>query len=78
MTANTEQGNHPELERTAYRLNLIRVAFPLQQTYFPFDSPDIARRALEAVCPKLVVLIETEIWPVSSSSCKRARRESDH
>lgn len=69
LTTNTEQGMS-ELERTAYRLSPNPRNVSASTTYFPFDSPDIARRALEAVCPKLVVLIETEIWPGFLSACK--------
>lgn len=31
--------------------------------YFPVDLPCVIRRALEAIKPSLVLLIETEIWP---------------
>jgi len=32
-------------------------------SYFPFDSPAIVRRTLDAVKPRMLVLAETEIWP---------------
>jgi len=31
--------------------------------YFPFDRPDIMAKAVRYVCPKIMVLLETEIWP---------------
>lgn len=31
--------------------------------YFPFDWPSPVRRAFEKIQPKLVVILETEIWP---------------
>jgi 3-deoxy-D-manno-octulosonic-acid transferase len=31
--------------------------------YFPFDYPLTVKRALRQVCPRLVVVVETEIWP---------------
>ncbi len=31
--------------------------------YFPFDFPVITQRALRAICPDMVVMIETELWP---------------
>lgn len=32
--------------------------------YFPFDLAPVVRRALDAIRPRLVLLVETEIWPV--------------
>jgi 3-deoxy-D-manno-octulosonic-acid transferase len=31
--------------------------------YFPFDYPLTVKRALRLVCPSLVIIVETEIWP---------------
>ena len=31
--------------------------------FFPFDFSWTVRRVLQTVCPKLVVIVETEIWP---------------
>lgn len=69
VTTNTEQGLE-ELEKTAYHIspNLRKVS--ASATYFPFDMPSLVRSALEAVKPKLVVLLETEIWPGFLTACK--------
>ena len=40
---------------------------------FPLDLPGPVRRALDAIRPRLVVLVETEIWPELLAAC--ARRE---
>ncbi|CCO23934.1 3-deoxy-D-manno-octulosonic acid transferase [Maridesulfovibrio hydrothermalis] len=69
LTTNTSQGLS-ELERTAYRLSPNTRNVSAAATYFPFDSPDLALKALNAVKPRLVVLIETEIWPGFLSACK--------
>lgn len=69
LTTNTSQGL-TELERTAYRLNPNTRNISAATTYFPFDSPELAKKALEAVRPKLVVLVETEIWPGFLAACK--------
>lgn len=69
LTTNTAQGLS-ELERTAQRLTPNTRNLSVATTYFPFDSPHLARKALEAVRPRLVVLIETEIWPGFMSACK--------
>lgn len=40
--------------------------------YFPFDWPLPVRRAFERIRPKLVVILETEIWPNFLREAKRA------
>jgi 3-deoxy-D-manno-octulosonic-acid transferase len=62
LTANTRQGidifdqvlsqpnNDPDRIQTVAR-------------FFPFDKPSIMAKAVAAIRPKLMVLLETEIWP---------------
>ena len=38
--------------------------------YFPFDSPSIMKRAVRAVRPSVMVLLESEIWPGLLSALK--------
>lgn len=40
--------------------------------YFPFDWPSPVRRAFERLQPKLVVILETEIWPNFLRAAKSA------
>ncbi len=40
-------------------------------TYFPFDAPHIMGRALRQILPKVVVLLETELWPGLLAACAR-------
>jgi len=35
----------------------------IQISYFPFDKPSIMKFAVKDVCPRLMVILETEIWP---------------
>ena len=35
----------------------------VQAAYFPFDKPDIMHTAVKHIRPRLMVLLETEIWP---------------
>ena len=56
MKATLEQ-THPNLQ--------IRVVF------FPLDSPRIMARALEQAQPRVVVLLETELWPGLMAACAR-------
>ncbi|WP_031481980.1 3-deoxy-D-manno-octulosonic acid transferase [Maridesulfovibrio frigidus] len=69
LTTNTSQGLS-ELERTVYRLTPNARNISATATYFPFDMPSLAIKALKAVNPKLVVLLETEIWPGFLLACK--------
>jgi len=70
LTTNTSQGL-AELERTAYRLTPNSRKVSATATYFPFDMPSLATKALKAVNPKVVVMLETEIWPGFLMACKK-------
>lgn len=39
--------------------------------YFPFDRPGLMKRALRRLQPKVMVLLETEIWPGLLWACRR-------
>ncbi|MEI6207720.1 MAG: 3-deoxy-D-manno-octulosonic acid transferase [Desulfuromonadales bacterium] len=41
--------------------------------YFPFDFLPAVRRALNAVKPELIIIMETEIWPNFSREARRRR-----
>jgi 3-deoxy-D-manno-octulosonic-acid transferase len=41
--------------------------------YFPYDLPAIVRRYLDAVQPRLLVVMETEIWPNLLRACAERR-----
>lgn len=41
------------------------------QIFFPFDSPAIMKRALRSIDPKVVILLESELWPGLLSACKK-------
>lgn len=50
-----------------------RVLAPLGAlTWCPFDAPGIVRRFLQAARPRMLALIETEIWPNLLLECERA------
>ncbi len=38
--------------------------------YLPFDLPSLMRRVLDTVSPKVVVLLETELWPGMLAACR--------
>ena len=44
----------------------------LQQAWLPYDFPGATRRFLAAARPRVLLLIEREIWPNLMQSCERA------
>ncbi len=42
----------------------------VQHCYTPLDAPTIMRRFLDAVAPRMVLVLETEIWPNMLAACK--------
>ncbi len=45
----------------------------VQHRYTPYDLPDVVGRFLDRVKPRLVVVMETEIWPNTLEACARRR-----
>jgi 3-deoxy-D-manno-octulosonic-acid transferase len=62
LTANTRQGVET-LEKSLPDINLKKPNFRLVVRYFPFDKPSIMATAVDQIQPKVMVLLETEIWP---------------
>lgn len=62
MTSNTKQGldilNQTIGDAIPHVKNLNATT-----AYFPFDSPDLMKKAINTVKPKMIVLLESEIWP---------------
>ncbi len=66
ITSNTSQGlDILEKALDQFTPHTVEVA------YFPFDKPSIMRRTLQNISPKLVVLLESEIWPGLLDACKK-------
>ncbi|MBL0713073.1 MAG: hypothetical protein JJV98_05170 [Desulfosarcina sp.] len=61
-TTNTRQGLDI-LAATAARLRKKGPGSGIQTRFFPFDRPAIMRRAVHNLQPRLMVLLETELWP---------------
>jgi 3-deoxy-D-manno-octulosonic-acid transferase len=62
LTANTSQGLavlKPAGEALVRRHPGVRV----DCRHFPFDRPELMHRAVASILPRLVVLLETELWP---------------
>lgn len=62
LTSNTRQGVEI-LQRFADDYSIHPGALSLTVSYFPFDKPDIMKKAVKAVRPEIMVFLETEIWP---------------
>lgn len=61
ITTTTTQGM--DILRSELPTERISQAIDLKINWFPFDMPDTIRQVLDAVNPKIMVLLETEMWP---------------
>ena len=62
VTTNTHQGLEI-LERSIIDIIKDHRELSVFPAYFPFDKPSIMKKAVRQVCPKIMVLLESEIWP---------------
>lgn len=68
LTTCTDQGLEL-LEKTAVWAQAKRPDLAVTKAYFPFDTRVQMRRALERVRPKVVAVLETELWPGLLCAC---------
>ena len=71
VTTNTSQGMGI-LQQAATDISTSNSNMEIQVSYFPFDNPAIMKQAVRLVQPKLMVLLETELWPGLLSCLKQA------
>jgi 3-deoxy-D-manno-octulosonic-acid transferase len=62
VTTNTKQGLEI-LERSIIDILREQRGINVSAAYFPFDKPSIMKEAANQVRPKIMVLLESEIWP---------------
>ena len=62
VTSNTSQGIDI-LNRALADRGKTKEAIRISVGYFPFDKPALMRKAVAAIRPTAMVLLETEIWP---------------
>jgi len=62
VTTNTRQGKDT-LDAAIKSVNPQATPTPWKSAYFPFDQPSRMKRAVESIQPRIMVLLETEIWP---------------
>lgn len=61
VTTTTDQGM--EILNNALKKKQISSRISLTLGWFPFDCPAVAAKAVKKVTPKVMVLLETELWP---------------
>jgi 3-deoxy-D-manno-octulosonic-acid transferase len=62
LTTNTRQGMEI-LHRAANDHEITQKRLRIQVAFFPFDRPAILRKAIHLIRPRVMVLLETELWP---------------
>lgn len=70
VTTWTRQGLEV-LHGMAATLKSSRPDLQIQVTLFPFDHPSLMYKAVKMAAPRVVVLLETELWPGLLFACKR-------
>jgi len=68
VTSTTSQGIHL-LNSRLTKMTINRL-IDLKIEWFPFDSPHIMKEAIKIINPRIMVLLETEIWPALLFSLK--------
>jgi len=69
ITTNTSQGMEI-LKKAVDYFSISDKKFSLNASYAPFDKPEIMRKAVKKIRPKIMVLLETEIWPGNLAALK--------
>jgi len=69
VTSNTKQGLQI-LKNAVYTTNS-KKNLSIYTSYFPFDKPSVMEKAVKLIRPKLMVLIEAEIWPGHIAALKK-------
>ncbi len=70
VTSDTRQGMEI-LERAIEDIAPDKKNMKVYTAYFPFDRPVIMEAAVRKICPKIMVLLELEIWPGMLSALKK-------
>jgi len=70
MTTNTRQG-FEILQRAIDNVTSLNTYASVSTAYFPFDHPSIMEKAVKHIRPKVMVLLEAEMWPAHLSTLKK-------
>ena len=71
VTTNTRQGKDI-IDAALERQRDLAECDQMVSAFFPFDRPSLMQRAVRAIRPRVMVLLETEIWPGLMSVLKRS------
>ncbi len=71
VTTTTVQGI--EILETGLTREKTPPCIDLRIDWFFFDQPDIMKEAVKTICPQVMVLLETEIWPALIHHLKRKK-----
>jgi 3-deoxy-D-manno-octulosonic-acid transferase len=69
LTSNTSQGIKI-LEQAVSEIKTNNRGLTAFTAYFPFDKPTIMAQAVRDISPKIMVLLESEMWPAHMSALK--------
>ena len=69
ITTNTSQGRNILEKDLGQQRHNVSIA------YMVFDNPSLVKKAVEIADPKLLVLIELEIWPALMAEMKRQKKQ---
>jgi len=70
LTSNTSQGIKI-LEQAISEITPNNIGITAFPAYFPFDKPTIMAQAVRDIGPKIMVLLESEMWPAHMSALKK-------
>ena len=70
LTSNTSQGIEI-LEQAVSEITPANRDITAFTAYFPFDKPTIMARAVRDISPKIMVLLESEMWPGHMAALKK-------
>ena len=71
LTTNTQQGMEI-LEKAVVDIGEQNGIRQLNTAYFPFDQPRIMQRAVAHIRPRIMLLLESEMWPAHLAALKDA------
>jgi len=71
VTTNTRQGKDT-IDAAIKKVTPQVTSTRWKTAYFPFDQPSRMKRAVESIQPRIMVLLETEIWPGLMDALKTA------
>lgn len=69
LTTNTSQGRDV-IEKALRNKEVDTSNLTVERAFFPFDNPKLMEKAVTAADPRLVVLLESELWPGLLTVCK--------